>query len=78
MFKELSKVVLEKDFKMIIYINKINIVNYDDVIVFEDDNILIKALSKYIRIKGSNLLINKLYDRELLIEGDINTIDMGD
>lgn len=78
MFKELSRYVLDDDFKLVIDFNKVDIVNYDDIVAFDEDNIIVKVGSKYIKIKGSNLLINKLYNNELVINGIIKTIDMGD
>ena len=78
MFKELNRLVKSNEFKIIVFSDRVNIINYDEIVIFEENNIFIRACHKNIRIKGSNLFINKLYNDELLIEGNINTIDMED
>jgi hypothetical protein len=78
MFKSLNRVISNNSFKLIYVLNKLNIVNYDDILILEDNLILITASSKIIKIKGRDLVIRKLEDKELLIEGIINNINLGD
>ena len=67
--------IFEKDFEIIVKSSYIDIINYKDILNFDDNNITIMADKKVI-IKGSNLSISKLLDNELLIIGNINTIEL--
>jgi len=66
---------LDNGFKMVLYDKKIDIINYEKIISINDLNI--KLLSnKLIDISGSNLKIIKLVDKEILVKGDINNIEI--
>lgn len=78
MFKNLSNYIKSTETKLTYYNNKIDIVNYIRINIFENDKIEIRCEKKLITIKGNNLVIRKLYDDELLIEGKIETINFGD
>lgn len=78
MFSSLTDIVRDSKIKIIICENKVNIINYEDILIFEDNQILIKTKYKTIKIKGENLVITKLELSEALIEGKIKSIDMGD
>jgi len=77
MLKNLRSIVYDETFKIIVLKNKINIINYDDILIFEDERILVKTRESIIKVTGNNLTINKLYNNELLIEGKIETIEFG-
>lgn len=78
MIKNLRSIVYDEIFKIIILKNKINIINYLDILIFEDELIQIQSKEGLIKIKGTNLTINKLYNNELLIEGNIKSVELGD
>ena len=67
-----------KTFKITVLDNSVDINNYTDVLVFDEDKIIIKANNKTLKIKGTNLLITRLENSELQIKGNIKTIDLGD
>lgn len=67
--------ILEKDTKIIILNNKINVVNYIDIGHFDSNKIVIKLKDKNIIIKGNELVISKLLDDEILITGDLYNIE---
>lgn len=64
----------DKEYKIIIKENKINIVNYDEIIDFSLTKISIKYNKKIITIEGNNLVISKMIDDEVLITGSISLI----
>lgn len=78
MFKDLTNIIHNKIFKIIILNNTIDIYNYEDILVFEDNQILIKLDNKLIKIKGNNLSITRLENKEVQIEGEIINIELGD
>jgi sporulation protein YqfC len=57
------------------YEGKINIINYIDIITLEDNRISVKYEKGIIIIKGKNLALNKLLDREILITGKISSLE---
>ena len=73
--KKIINFIKDTKFKIIIYDNLINIVNYKDIIIFEDNKIVINCNNFNISIKGNDLIINKVYDNELLIKGNILNIE---
>lgn len=75
MFRELKNVIYDKNFKMTILENQINIKPFKDILIFEENELLIKTENKIIKIKGENLTINKLENYEILILGKIITIE---
>lgn len=75
MFRELTKIVYDNTFKVTVLKEKINVLNYEEILIFESNLILVKTKEYLVKVKGSNLTINKLYNKELLIEGKIKMIE---
>lgn len=67
--------VLENDLKITIIANKINIVNYKDIGHFDSNKIIVKVNNGEIIIKGSDLVVSKLLNSEVLITGNFNNIE---
>ena len=78
MFRDLTSVIHDNTFRITLLNNLMNINNYEDILIFEDDQILIRTTNKMIKVKGKNLSITRLENNEVQIEGTIITIDMGD
>lgn len=78
MFKRLSGYINNKEFKINIYNNLINIDNYDEIVTLTDNLIVIRYDKNYVYIKGNNLSIRRLLDNELLIDGNIGAINFND
>ena len=67
--------IFENDTKILILNNKINITNYTDIGHFDSEKIIVKLKDKNIIIKGSNLVVSKLVNDEVLITGNFNNIE---
>lgn len=67
--------IYDKRFQIYIFENKINILNYNNIISFTDKKIIIDIDKNIITINGSDLIISKLLDDELLIEGLIVNVE---
>ncbi len=78
MFRDLTSIIHDNTFRITLLNNLMNINNYEDILIFEDDQILIRTTNKMIKVKGKNLSITRLENNEVQIEGTIITIDMGD
>lgn len=78
LIKEVSEYLIDKEFRMNLYSNKLHIVNYNKLISIDDDYISVMNNSNKIVIKGSNLTLIKILDHELLIKGKVNKIEVQD
>ncbi len=56
--------------------SKLNIVNFDDIILLTESKIIFKTIDSTIVIKGNDLTLLKLLDREVLIGGIIKSIEL--
>lgn len=76
MFRNLTDLVFDKRFKITIMDGIIDINNYEDILIFDDDKVLIKTKDKTIKVIGSSLIITRLLNKEVLIEGKIKSIEL--
>lgn len=70
----LDNYLCDKEYRIIIKDNEINIVNYNEIIDFSLNKITIRYKDKLISIEGNNLFITKMMDNEVLISGNISNI----
>ncbi len=78
MLKNIIRYVKNDDFYINIWKNRINIVNFKEIVVLEENKIVILSPYNKVIIKGSNLSINKLLDSEILITGTFTLIEFGE
>lgn len=78
LFKDLRTTILEENFKMVYLNKKLDIVNYFDILHFDSNKIIVSFSEGVVNIVGKNLVISKLLKDELLIEGVITSILIGD
>ena len=67
--------IKEDELKITILNNKINIVNYTDIGHFDSNKIVVKTNSFNVIVKGSDLVVSKLMNDEILITGNFNIIE---
>ena len=75
MLKDLRNYILENKFKINIYDNNVDIINYIEIEHFDDKIIIVKYEKGIVTVKGDNLIITKLLEDELLINGQIRNIE---
>lgn len=75
LFKDFRSYVLEEEFKINYFNNKLDVVNYVDISHFDSSKIIISKKDGSLIVSGSNLVISKLLTDELLIEGSIEKIE---
>lgn len=66
--------LFDKKFKITIYDDVINIVNYEKIITLEETRISLMSSSKIITIKGEGLIIRKMLENEVLITGKYSEV----
>lgn len=74
-FDDIKTYIKEDETKIVVINNKINIVNYNDIGHFDSNKIIVKAKDKELIIQGSDLVVSKLMNDEILITGNFNKIE---
>lgn len=75
MLNNLRNYINDSSWKINIYNGKVNIVNYLDVVSLEDNRISVKYEQGMIVVKGDRLSVNKMLENEMLITGNIKSIE---
>ncbi len=73
LFNDVRNYIGENNFRMIIYKDKLDIINYEKIIELSDNEIIVTS-NKKITVVGKNLKLNKMLNKEILILGEINKI----
>lgn len=74
LFKMLENYIDDKKFSMIYRNNRLNIINYSEIIDFSCKLISIRCDDKVYYIEGTDLVISKMMENEMLITGNIDLI----
>lgn len=78
MLERISNYVNDREFRIVFYGDKVHIINYQKIISLENNYISIISNNKKLSITGSNLVLNKLLDNEMLITGIITKLEVKD
>ena len=70
----LDNYLYDREYKIIIKDNYVDIINYDEIVDFTLNKISVKYQKKTITIEGINLTISKMVTDEVLITGNISNI----
>jgi len=74
LISKIDKYLEDKNYEIIIKKQQVDIVNYKEILDFSINKISIKCDNTIIIIDGKNLIISKMMDNELLINGNIFNI----
>ena len=73
---DIRKFINDSSFQILYRNNSLNIINYTDINYMEESKISISVYNnKKILIKGNNLTVKKLLESEILIVGNITSIE---
>ncbi len=72
----LDNYLYDREYKIIIKENYVNIINYDEIVDFMTTKISVRYKHKRITIEGLNLVISKMESNEVLVTGNINTVSI--
>lgn len=75
LFDNVRSFILENEFSIHIYDNRVHIANYDSIGHFDSREVWVYHSDKTIIIKGENLALSKLMQEEILISGMIKMIE---
>ncbi len=73
---KIKEFINPKNLKITYLDNKLNVLNYDEIIILLDNKIILSKNNNIITITGSNLTLLKLLDNEILIKGSIKNIEL--
>lgn len=76
MFKRVYEYVKDEEFRFTVYNDRIHIINYEKINTLNSDYILVESLDRKISVKGDNLVLNRLLDKEVLIVGNVKNIEV--
>ena len=72
--KILDEYINDKKYSMIYKYEKLDIINYTEILDFSSMKISIRYKDKIYHIEGENLVISKMMEDEILITGNISRI----
>lgn len=75
LFEYFDRYLVDKEFKIIIDGRGINIINYVEVIDFSSSRVVIRYDKGTLLIIGSDLVVSKMLEEELLITGVVKSIE---
>lgn len=76
MIKKIVHYIKDNDFKIRYFNNKVNVINYDNILEIKPDMITLSKDNKITLIKGEELKLTKLLDNEIIITGIIKKIEL--
>lgn len=77
LFSDIRNYIGENNFKIIIYKDEIDIINYNTIDEITNNKIIVFA-EKQIIIEGKNLKVKKLENEEILVLGNITSINFNE
>lgn len=77
MINKVRSYLLEEEFTVNIFKNKVNVINYTNIDHFDINKVVIRHDDGILKITGRNLAVSKLLIDEVLITGDIQNIELG-
>jgi len=74
-FKKINNFINDNEFKITYILNQINISFFIEITEFITNKIKIKNKNGYLNIIGKNLVISKMEESEILINGNIKSLE---
>ncbi|MBR2840554.1 MAG: YabP/YqfC family sporulation protein [Bacilli bacterium] len=75
MLKNIRSFCADSVFRVTVFEDKVDIINYIEIDHFDDTNIFIRYSDGRLIIKGEMLIISKLLDEEVLITGKVKSVE---
>lgn len=76
LIKDFRSYLLEEELKINVFYNRVNIINYIGIDHFDSSSVIIRHNKGFIHVKGEKLVVTKLVSNELLIEGNIKSVEL--
>lgn len=76
MFSKVRDYIKDEEFRLVLFNDRIYAVNYKDILSLESERISFKVDDGRIVVKGKDLTLNKLLEKEVLIGGEVLNIEV--
>ena len=76
MLRKVYEYVKDDEFRFTVYNDRMHIINYEKITSLNDDYMLVQCIDRKISIKGKNLVLNRLLEKEALIIGEVKNIEV--
>ena len=76
MFSKVRDYIQDDEFRLTIFNDRLYAINYLDIISLTSDTIFFKTTKGILTVKGQNLALNKLLEKEVLIIGEITSVEV--
>ncbi len=73
--EKLKNFIMDNEFRMTFFENRIHVINYQELISLSDEKIRIKTTNLTITFTGTQLVLSKLLDQEIMIEGTLTKVE---
>lgn len=76
LFNYLDRYMVDDLFRVVITNGCVDIVNYDEIIDFSSKEVSVKYNRGVLVIKGNDLVVSKMMDDEVIINGNVKSINI--
>ena len=78
MFNNIRNFINDSEFKLTLFKDKVHLINYEEILSLDTNRISFQTDTGIVVIKGENIILNKLLDKEVLLKGKIASIEVFD
>ena len=76
MLDKINNYLLDSEYKLTVFEDKIHLINYKKLLVLEDEKIVLSTNKTIVTITGEKLSLKKLLQNEVLLSGVIRKIEV--
>ena len=76
MLRKLRNYIDDNEFRVCIFKNSVNVINYCSIFAIEKSRVSLSYNDGTLIIKGNNLTLKKMLENELLVHGEIKSIEL--
>ena len=76
MLRKLKNYIDDNEFRVCIFKNSVNVINYCSIFAIEKSRVSLSYNDGTLIIKGNNLTLKKMLENELLVHGEIKSIEL--
>lgn len=76
LFRRMNQYLVDKNYKITISKKWVHIINYLEIVSLNDTRIVVRYAGGNSVILGKNLIVARMQDEEILIEGEIQSVEV--
>ncbi len=76
MLEKIKKYIVDDEFRLIFFNNHIYVTSFEKILELNNENITIRSKNNLFVIKGSNLSLRRLLEKEILVSGIVKSIEV--